>query len=71
MFLKSLGNPHIHPSSIVAKIRERFQINDDKRYLTDIIDNRPSSAPPTQGPMTWHIRIKVKLALFLVILERK
>lgn len=54
-----IGNPDIAPSSIVAKIMERFQINDSSRLKAEYLLNnnlshlqrfqdRPRSAPPTQ-----------------------
>lgn len=54
-----IGNPDIAPSSIVAKIMERFQINDSSRLKAEYLLNnnlshlqrfqdRPHSAPPTQ-----------------------
>lgn len=48
----SKGNPHVHPSVIVAKIMERFQLSDEKnsRIFDLFNDGRPMSAPPTPGP---------------------
>lgn len=43
------GNPHVPPSLIVAKLMERFQINDE-RTSKDVNGNRPVSAPSTPGP---------------------
>ena len=58
-FISETGNPDIAPSHIVAKIMERFQINDKSRLITDYInnnqkthDNRPKSAPPSQTTFT-------------------
>lgn len=47
-----LGNPHIPPSMIVAKIRERFQENEHSRFINDFNMNRPSSAPPITSTIT-------------------
>lgn len=45
------GNPHVPPSMIVAKLMERFQLNNGKTSKSvDVNSNRPSSAPPTPGP---------------------
>uniref|UniRef100_A0A182Y194 ITPR-interacting domain-containing protein n=1 Tax=Anopheles stephensi TaxID=30069 RepID=A0A182Y194_ANOST len=56
-----VGNPHIPPSMIVAKIMERFQENDTKTRLTaagvpllQSSDSRNSSGPPSPIPMTRH-----------------
>lgn len=55
-----VGNPHIPPSMIVAKIMERFQENDSKTRLTAAgvplpqSDSRNSSGPPSPVPMTRH-----------------
>ncbi|XP_053665092.1 uncharacterized protein LOC128714242 [Anopheles marshallii] len=56
-----VGNPHIPPSMIVAKIMERFQENDTKTRLTatgvpllQSSDSRNSSGPPSPVPMTRH-----------------
>uniref|UniRef100_A0A182MD20 ITPR-interacting domain-containing protein n=1 Tax=Anopheles culicifacies TaxID=139723 RepID=A0A182MD20_9DIPT len=56
-----VGNPHIPPSMIVAKIMERFQENDTKTRLTSTgvpllqsSDSRNSSGPPSPVPMTRH-----------------
>lgn len=56
-----VGNPHIPPSMIVAKIMERFQENDSKTRLTASglpglvqSDSRNSSGPPSPVPMTRH-----------------
>ncbi|XP_052860005.1 uncharacterized protein LOC128267243 [Anopheles cruzii] len=55
-----VGNPHIPPSMIVAKIMERFQENDTKTRLTatgislPLSDSRNSSGPPSPVPMTRH-----------------
>lgn len=48
------GNPHILPSTIVAKIMLRFQSNEETRIRMQndselIDDERPLSAPPS-GP---------------------
>lgn len=44
-----LGDPHVIPSVIVAKIMERFQLSDEKNCkLFDVLTERSSSAPP--GP---------------------
>ncbi|XP_063706544.1 uncharacterized protein LOC134835585 [Culicoides brevitarsis] len=56
-----IGNPDIAPSSIVAKIMERFQINDSSRLKAEYLLNnnlshlqrfqdRPRSAPPNHPP---------------------
>lgn len=55
-----VGNPHIPPSMIVAKIMERFQENDSKTRLTASglplpqSDSRNSSGPPSPVPITRH-----------------
>ncbi|XP_053674770.1 uncharacterized protein LOC128725077 [Anopheles nili] len=55
-----VGNPHIPPSMIVAKIMERFQENDTKTRLTAAgvtlpqSDSRTSSGPPSPIPMVRH-----------------
>uniref|UniRef100_A0A182PHL4 ITPR-interacting domain-containing protein n=1 Tax=Anopheles epiroticus TaxID=199890 RepID=A0A182PHL4_9DIPT len=55
-----VGNPHIPPSMIVAKIMERFQENDSKTRLSAAgvpllqPDSRNSSGPPSPVPMTRH-----------------
>ncbi|XP_061504488.1 uncharacterized protein LOC1276320 isoform X1 [Anopheles gambiae] len=55
-----VGNPHIPPSMIVAKIMERFQENDSKTRLTAAgvpllqPDSRNSSGPPSPVPMSRH-----------------
>lgn len=48
----SKGNPHVLPSVIVAKIMERFQLNDENnsKFYDVFNDGRPMSAPPTPGP---------------------
>lgn len=67
-FYFEIGNPDIAPSHIVAKIMERFQINDKSRLITDYInnnqkshDNRPKSAPPTQTTFTQNMILPASL----------
>lgn len=49
----SLGNPHVPPSLIVAKIMEQFQLSEQKagKFMDSFNDNnnRPMSAPPTSS----------------------
>lgn len=47
----NIGNPHVPPSLIVAKIMEQFQLSEKKagKFMDSLSSNRPLSAPPTSG----------------------
>lgn len=41
------GHPHYPPSLIVAKIMQRFQMNENHRFIMAADNGRSASAPPS------------------------